>query len=36
MLTMREVTEDGFGKKVRAWNDKGNVAKLAGGMGGSC
>jgi Ti-type conjugative transfer relaxase TraA len=22
MLTMREVTQDGFGKKVRAWNDK--------------
>jgi Ti-type conjugative transfer relaxase TraA len=22
MLTMREVTENGFGKKVRAWNDK--------------
>ena len=22
MLTMREVTEDGFGQKVRAWNDK--------------
>lgn len=22
MLTMREVTQDGFGQKVRAWNDK--------------
>jgi ATP-dependent exoDNAse (exonuclease V) alpha subunit len=22
MLTMREVTQDGFGKKVRAWNDR--------------
>src|SRR5256885_349647 len=22
MLTLREVTKDGFGQKVRAWNDK--------------
>lgn len=25
MLTMREVKADGFGQKVRSWNDKGNL-----------
>jgi len=25
MLTLREVTEDGFGKKERSWNDKANI-----------
>ena len=34
MLTMREVTPDGFGQKVRAWNDKAMLLSLAGGVGG--
>jgi len=25
MLTLREITEDGFGKKERSWNDKANI-----------
>ena len=27
LLTMRSVTPDGFGKKARGWNDRGNVIK---------